>query len=264
MRKIRYLKDGMFGKTGAGKKPSFFISEENEVKFKLNCQTQQQDWIYRTETITYQYNQHGHRCVDIENLDKRYILFAGCSHTEGIGLKLENTYSYLVAQHYNTSYYNLAIGGAGPYTVMYNILGFLSKVKFKPLLVILQWPDFERYYELVNTDNNQYMFNYLTATHPNDLYKSMLMHNVPYKQNVLYRQIVLQNLRNYGIDLIIENCIPNVEKDEDDTVKCKFGDNTNHIDQARDLCHAGNLTNEVWANEIINTINKNFAHVLKL
>lgn len=263
MKNVKGLKEGMFGKFFSASNKSNFLPEESEEKFKLACNTQPNDWIYRTQTITYQYNQHGHRCIEIDELGEGYILFAGCSHTEGVGLKLENTYSYLVSKTYGRSYYNLALGGAGPYIVMYNILGFLSKVKHKPALVIIQWPFFQRFYDLVRYDND-YMFKFYTGTNKDEFYENMLKFDVPYKHNLLHRKIVLQNLRNYGIDLIIENCIENVEKDEDDTVKCKFVEHPPYLDKARDLCHAGNLTNEVWANEIIKTINKNFAHVLKM
>ena len=42
-----------------------------------------------------------------------YILFTGCSHTKGVGLALEDTYPYLLAQKLNCDYYNLALGGTG-------------------------------------------------------------------------------------------------------------------------------------------------------
>lgn len=261
MKKLRALKDGMLGKSGGLISCThFFIPEDNEVKFKENCETQPADWFYRTETITYQYNQYGHRCVDIDNLGEDYILFAGCSHTEGIGLKLENTYPHLVSQYYNKPYYNLAVGGSGPYLTMFNLLGFLSKVKHKPSLVIIQWPNFYRYFDISDLIHCYQMIFY-TPSYRDDYYDFMLKNNLPMRHNKVYRQIALQHLKNYGITNIIESYDSDFES-EDDTLIVRFPGTI--IDHARDLCHGGILTNQSWANDLINAINKNFAHVFKL
>lgn len=261
MKKIRGLKDGMVGKIGIFVNDTqSFIPEETEEKFKLICQTQPNDWLYKTEQVTYTYNQYGHRSIEIDDLKQNYFLFAGCSHTEGIGLKLENTYSYLVSKHYNKTFYNLGIGGSGPYLTMFNILGFLSKVKHKPSIVIIQWPNFNRYFDISIIHHNYYQMSFYQPQMNDEYYQYLLKNDVPLKHNYFYRQILLQNLRNMGIANIIESPLHDVFEQEDETIKAKFGGPI--IDKARDLCHGGNLTNELWANEVINAINKNFAHVI--
>ena len=231
-----------------------FLPEESEERFLKALETQPDNWIYRTETITYKYNNHGHRCMDINDLSEGYILFAGCSHTEGIGLKLERTYPYLVSKHYQRSYYNLALGGTGPDVVMFNIIGFLSKVKIKPSMVIIQWPDFSRFFHI----NKDWFLNLYMASNPsNMILKYMIINDIPYRQNVFYRYNTLQHLNNHGIKNIVEET---VEKDGE-TVKVKF---PYFVDKARDLSHGGNFTNMTRAKNIIEVLDKNFPHVLKM
>lgn len=261
MNPIKYFKDGMYGKAmHFDKTVNFLQHEDSEETLERNRKSQPADWIYRTETITYQYNSNGHRCIDIDELPEDYILFTGCSHTEGIGLQLEKTYPYLVAQHFNKAYYNLALGGSGPDLAMINMLGFLSKAKYKPKLVIIQWPNFNRFFKVIDA-NLAYILSFYTPSQQDKFYTFLLKENFPYLQNILNRKIILQNLANYGIHNIIEsNDVYNINKHEDSTVKAVFG--TQFVDKARDLCHGGIESNKLWANSLIDTINKNFAHVI--
>lgn len=261
MNPVAFFKDGILGKgTYYNTTCSFLIYEDSEESFNRNLQSQSSDWIYRTESITYQYNSHGHRSIEIDALTGDYILFTGCSHTEGVGLKLEKTYSYLVAQHFNKPFYNLAIGGAGPDLTMINILGFLSRVKVKPKMVVIQWPNFHRFFKMVDSGIS-YFPQFYTPSKKDEFYSILLKENYPYLQNIFYRQVIIQNLRNYGINNIIEsNDVYNINKQDDNTLKVVFG--AQFVDKARDLCHGGNESNKLWANALISAIDKNFAHVV--
>jgi hypothetical protein len=119
---------------------SFSGSDTAEL-FEANLKLQPEDWYYRNQPISYNRNKNGHRCKDIENIDlDNYILFTGCSHTEGIGLRLEDSYAYLLSNKLNMDYYNLAVGGTGTDTVNYNIVTWFAKVKKPPKLLVVQWP----------------------------------------------------------------------------------------------------------------------------
>jgi hypothetical protein len=110
-----------------------------------NLKSQPADWYYRTNKISYVRNSNGHRCKEITDIDlDNYILYTGCSHTEGIGLKLEDTYPYLLSQKLKCDYYNLSIGGTGIDAVNYNLLMWFAKIKKPPKLLILQWPHHTR------------------------------------------------------------------------------------------------------------------------
>mgnify|MGYP006277005603 CR=1 FL=1 len=123
-----------------------YLPGDTEEKFIANLATQPEDWYYRTHSIKYSYNGQGHRCKDIGNIDlNNYILFTGCSHTEGIGLEIEKTYPYIVAEQLKCDYYNLALSATGIDVVEHNLLTWFLKFKKKPKAVFVQWPDHSRF-----------------------------------------------------------------------------------------------------------------------
>ena len=118
-----------------------FSGSDTKKLFEENLKIKPDDWYYRTNQISYVRNNNGHRCKNIEEIDlDNYILFAGCSHTEGIGLKLEDTYPYLLSKEMNCDYYNLSMGGIGVDVLSYNLITWFAKIKRPPKLLIVQWP----------------------------------------------------------------------------------------------------------------------------
>jgi hypothetical protein len=70
-----------------------YTGADDEKKFIDNLRKNSDDWYYRDKIISYKRNSLGHRCNDADKIDlNNYILFTGCSHTEGVGLELEKTY----------------------------------------------------------------------------------------------------------------------------------------------------------------------------
>jgi len=123
-----------------------YIDHDNEELFLKNLKDKPNDWYYRDKEITYSYNNLGHRSKNIEDVDlDNYILFTGCSHTEGVGLELDKTYSNIVATELKCDYYNLALGGSGIDTVMHNLNVWLHTIKKQPKHIIFQWPDPSRF-----------------------------------------------------------------------------------------------------------------------
>jgi len=108
-----------------------------------------QDFI--TNGVYYKYNNYGHRCKNVEeiNLDN-YILFAGCSHTFGEALNIEETYPYITSQLLNCDYYNLGLPATGPDIMFYNVMMWCSMYK-KPKLLVLQYPDYTRFARIHST-----------------------------------------------------------------------------------------------------------------
>ena len=112
-----------------------FIPGDNYDDFQKNCEKMPDDWYYRNVTITYDINRLGFRFKQPEHIDfDNYILFTGCSHTEGVGLELEKSFPYLISTHYKMDYVNLAASGTGIDILEYNLLTWLSKYK-KPKLI---------------------------------------------------------------------------------------------------------------------------------
>ncbi len=93
------------------------------------------------DKIIYKYNSLGHRCKEVNEIDlNNYILFAGCSHTEGEGLHVEESYPYITAKELDLDYYNLGIRASGFDVLFYNVMRWLALYP-KPKLVVLQYPD---------------------------------------------------------------------------------------------------------------------------
>lgn len=123
-----------------------FNSGDSEELFLENLKKQPEDWYYRNVPITYQTNSQGHRCKNINEIDlSNYILFAGCSHTAGVGVELEKSYPYLVSKQLGVDYYNLSLGGTGIDTVEYNVLTWLFTIPEPPKAIVLQLPDHSRF-----------------------------------------------------------------------------------------------------------------------
>jgi hypothetical protein len=130
-----------------------FSGGDEEEPFLENLKTQPMDWYYRYTEVTYTYNEYGHRCKNISELNlDNYVLFTGCSHTEGIGLELEKTYAYQVAKELGCDYYNLGMAGTGIDTMIYNLNMWFLLVRTPPKYLFVQWPDETRYVLLHGED----------------------------------------------------------------------------------------------------------------
>lgn len=126
-----------------------FTHGDTEEMFLKNSKKQPDDWYYHKNKITYQYNSNGHRCKEIQELDfDNYVLFTGCSHTEGIGLQLETSYPYILSKELGCDYYNLALSASGVDVLEYNLLTWFLKYNKKPKFVFIQWPDHSRFVSL--------------------------------------------------------------------------------------------------------------------
>lgn len=68
---------------------------------------------YLDNPINYRLNNYGYRTnYDFKEGDEVNI-FLGCSHTTGIGLHLENTWSHIVNEYIGGNFVNLSLGGSG-------------------------------------------------------------------------------------------------------------------------------------------------------
>lgn len=242
---------GFIGHTIQYHTPNFcYISEEEN--YKKACITQPNDWIYRNYPITYQYNSNGHRSKELDELSNDYVIFTGCSLTDGHGLKYEDTYAYLVAKALNTDFYNLGLKGGSIDTCFFNLVTFLSKVKVLPKIVFLQYPAPERF-GLSNTQ----VYNVFSAGSVNDLYDkevyyNLLKYDAVTNQQLFYKEFILNYLKNMNIQVysLGIHCQPAIV---DYTIHLSK-DRQDYLDFARDLDHPGIETNKAWAEKIIRKI----------
>lgn len=149
---MKLYESGFIGHQDSNWESEWFGGDCHEGYIKT-CESNP-DWYYKDKPFTYKLNSLGHRSKDISeiNLDD-YILVTGCSHTEGIGLAVENTYPYLLAKHYNCDYYNLALGSTGIDVVLHNLIIWFTRIKKLPRLVVIQWPDQVRTISGTSNDN---------------------------------------------------------------------------------------------------------------
>ena len=150
------LNDGFLGSPPAyseSKENQRYSGHDSRKLYEANLKSKPSDWYYRNKLITYHHNSLGHRCKNLSdiNLDN-YILFLGCSHTEGVGNSLEDTYPYIVSKQLNCDYYNLSVGGTGLDTMMHNLNIWVNKIKQKPKHIIWQWPEQSRFLSFDGTD----------------------------------------------------------------------------------------------------------------
>jgi len=99
---------------------------------------------YTETSITYVFNSYGYREEEYDLTAKSNILCLGCSHTEGIGLKLEDSWPSLLKSQFDKSkVYNFGQGGCSSDSVT-RILANITSV-FNPQAVFILWPSVARY-----------------------------------------------------------------------------------------------------------------------
>lgn len=230
------------GQDKAGKTMYFYGGDEEDTLIK-NLQDMPADWYYRDKTITYVFNSNGHRSKEIEEIDlDNYILFTGCSHTEGIGLEIETTFPYLISKQLGCDYYNLGIAASGIDVMEYNLLTWFHKVEKKPKFVVIQWPDHSRYVTY-GEDNIHILPN--GTWNAQDHHKTFLLSS---------EESGFFNARKYIALNMIENII------DVPIIKMTFSSLAQYdgnslilrkLDLARDRSHTGIKSHESIANQII-------------
>jgi len=216
------------------------VGSDSEVKFKNNLTKQPTDWLYRTKDVNYKRNSRGHRCA--ETVNDGFIMFIGCSITEGIALALEDTYPYIVSKALNKEYYNLALNGFGPDMVSLNLSNWFKYVNVTPSLIVMQWPEVHRKFEINSlneavpigpwgdrSDNKEYISKEMWKDYEKVITTSYMEHYF----NVL-RTTTLNYLESKGIE--VYEIMPN------DVVT---------IDYARDLAHPGIESHKLLASKIL-------------
>jgi len=240
---ILSIKDGFLGLPSdysLYQKNEFYSGHDSKELYEKNLKDKPIDWYYRDKQITYLYNNLGHRCKKISdiNLDN-YLLFVGCSHTEGVGNMLEDTYPYIVSKRLDCDYYNLSVGGTGLDTMMHNLNIWMNRIKSKPKYIIWQWPEYTRFLSYDKTDIK---------------FHGMWESDTNIKNFILAGDMVNYfNARMKLVDVLLEY-IPNVL--EIDFFEKRKNNNIffEKLDLARDDLHYGYKSNENIANLIVSRL----------
>lgn len=92
-------------------------------------------WIDRR--INYSFNSEGFRCAEFD--DSPNIVTLGCSHTQGVGIDLEDVWAWRVAQQLGLRLSNLGVGGTSTDTAFR--LGSYWIPRLRPRVVALLAPN---------------------------------------------------------------------------------------------------------------------------
>lgn len=246
------LNDGFLGKFPNLK--SDFSGSDTFEEFEKTIKNKSSNWYFYNKNISYVYNNYGHRCKNIEEIDfENYILFAGCSHTEGIANALEDTFPYLLSKQLNCDYYNLACGGTSAESQRHNLTVWLSKFMDKPLpkYIIWQWSFSERFLQVDETGK---FFQEIGSWIPEKNLQRLLVDNSLNRIFSTRDFLIAEYLRQLSIE------IPLIEIVSSDIKMPNFTPNIfkyDETDKGRDNLHFGPKTNKKIAmmleDKIINT-----------
>jgi hypothetical protein len=189
-------------------------------------------WIEKE--ITYKFNSSAFRCEEFT--PDPSILFLGCSHTIGIGLPIEHTWSTIVADKLNLKCYNLGQGGGSTDTAYR--LGSHWIPKILPKIVVLLLPEMYR----LEVVGEQYV-EFLTPMSPpscySEFYKIWSYCDANSQLNSEKNTLALAHVSKMN--------------------GCKFISVESSIfkgpDRARDLVHLGLQSNLNFSNTVLTLIN---------
>jgi hypothetical protein len=223
-----------------------FVGGDDKEMYEKNLSSQTQNWYYRNSEITYKKNENGHRCKSLDKLDlDNYILFSGCSYTEGVGVELEKTFPYLVSRELNLDYYNLSVGGCGPDVCFYNLFKFFLKVQKLPKFLVLQMPQHTRFV-LKSKDKLNHPFQYFGIWIEEAKKFILEGEELEYFSNKtsLFMDMIFQMYTCPIIHILPPDLGPVLENQ----VRLIYKDHS------RDFAHPGNLSNQHVANGILECI----------
>lgn len=139
---------------GLSNKTLNWLPADTAQRYQQNLETKRDlltkyNWIDRD--ITYVFNSQGFRCPEF--VPRQCAMFLGCSHTLGVGLPRESTWSYRVAQALGMPDANLGIGGGSADTCFRMCLAHISLLK--PRVVFYLEPPSMRLELLTDTEITQ-------------------------------------------------------------------------------------------------------------
>lgn len=229
---IKFFQNQLYGSTATNLHFSKFGSDSYE-EFEKISKTQSKEWEYFTKEITYIRNSHGHRCKEIVDLDSEFILFVGCSLTEGISLSINDTFAYKLSKDLNIDYYNLGVSACGPDLTALNVSYWFKNIKRVPKFIVLQWPAVHRKFEKAEDDKLMPIGAWIIDRFEfvDDKLKQDFMSGVESKYFDHYFDV----LRSTTLAYLEFLNIPVIEL---------FADDFERIDFARDLTHPGVKSND--------------------
>jgi len=213
--------------------------------------------LYRPEDFSYKFNEHGFRCNSFENIKENGIIYIGCSHTEGQGLPVTDTWAYKLHQKFNDiPYYNLAKSGTGIDFISKTLYHYISI--FKPKYIFLQCPDYYRR-DFIFKNKSESRFTITSILKDNDLFldKSYSIDKFAESLKIIDLIAQLHNSQVIFCPLFkyISIVARKISKDNDFKNFIFINVEMKIIDYARDNFHYGLKSHENFANDLYNKLN---------
>jgi hypothetical protein len=179
-------------------KETYWHGSDSEKAFYEN-KAYKREWT--ATDITYKFNEYGFRSKSFLNLaddkDKLRILVTGCSHTVGVGNKLEDTWPVILSNKISNSVlYNLAQGGMSPDYCVRSVYKTIDI--FNPDIVLVLWPDKSRF-EWPTQNNNVRFYVPSDDDYPLLLTDSYFQDYVFQKNKIMLKEIC-KNIQYYSLN----------------------------------------------------------------
>lgn len=200
---------------------------------KRKTELERYGWIDRK--FTYKFNNHGFRSDEFS--DQEGICFLGCSHTVGIGIPFEYTWTKLVSNYYNLKCYNLGIGGSSHDSMFRIAYNYLSKLNTK--IVVILSTHINRLEIFDHHDNIINLCGSGSASRKYRRFYDSWMSNVTNMESNKMKNLLAIKMICHDLNLKF------IHSDIDDM---------GYVDLARDLSHRGIQTNLDFSRTIISKI----------
>lgn len=116
-------------------------------------------------SISYKLNGYGYRSDQFKNNAK--TLFAGCSHTFGIGLPIEYVWTSMLGKELgNREQFNLGVCGASFSSIIDNIYSYINDFG-KPEELFVLFPNIERFEKVIESSGDVFLAHTLYAHRSN-------------------------------------------------------------------------------------------------
>jgi hypothetical protein len=121
-----------------------FWCTDSEELFNKNKVILGEKWIWSNAKIKYEINSLGYRMKQFDDVDwSNYMVSLGCSFCVGIGLPLEDTYSYRISKELDLDLVNGGISGGNNELMLMNVSRLLAN-KTPPKLITISWSSLSR------------------------------------------------------------------------------------------------------------------------
>jgi hypothetical protein len=242
-----------------------------------------ENWNPNYREIVYNHNEHGFRCDSFLAESQLPILFLGCSFTEGIGLNLEDVWSYRLLEkikeykNINIPYWSLAAGGASIDLQTLYLHTFIDQLKPKYIFFLL--PPLERRFirafeksiffssRGVSNHHTSIVGDPLTSTQSEIIRQAKeLLLDPDYSMLESVKSLLLINelCKRYQTKVFYSTWTNNIEATASFKIfevneqlnnltrlKCEF---PSVVDKARDNSHAGPITNNRFSEHVFEEV----------